>query len=72
MTNVDGCRHIGEQTDKDQTICSGTFKKLNNFDYLKIIGEQQQEQEQKQEIHDNNDIREKRLQYFGKIKVIAT
>jgi len=38
MTNVNGCRHIGEKTDKDWSICIGTFRNINHFDWLKICG----------------------------------
>ena len=36
MTNVNGCRHIGEKTDKDWSICIGTFRNINHFSWLKI------------------------------------
>jgi predicted helicase len=38
MTNVNGCRHIGEKTEKDWSICIGTFRNINHFDWLKICG----------------------------------
>ena len=39
MTNVNGCKHIGKKQVKDQSICIGTFRNTNYFDWLKIIGE---------------------------------
>ena len=39
MTNVNGCKHIGKKQVKDQSICIGTFRNTNHFDWLKIIGE---------------------------------
>jgi len=41
MTNVNGCRHIGEKNEKDWSICIGTFRNINHFDWLKICGKTQ-------------------------------
>jgi hypothetical protein len=39
MTNVNGCRHIGEKTEKDWSICIGTYRRLDNFKWLALIEE---------------------------------
>jgi len=38
MTNVHGCKHIGKKTEKDWSICVGTFRKMNTFQWLQLIG----------------------------------
>lgn len=38
MTNMRGCRHIGEKTAKDYSICIGTYKNLSRFDWLNLAG----------------------------------
>jgi hypothetical protein len=37
MTNTNGCRHIGKKTEKDWSICLGTFRKIDHFSWLKFI-----------------------------------
>jgi hypothetical protein len=36
MTNVNGCKHIGEKGEKDWSICLGTFRNIDHFTWLKI------------------------------------
>ncbi len=81
MTNVNGCRHIGEKTEKDWSICIGTFRGLNNFKWLQLIGEEGNEIEEGDEIEKNKnkniknkyitpnieDLRQKRLQFFNNV-----
>ena len=65
MTNVNGCKHIGQKTEKDLSICIGTFRNLTHFDWLKMINK---ENEIKNEIKlvDKEEIRLKRLEYYNK------
>lgn len=37
MTNVHGCRHIGEKGEKDWSICIGTFRGMGHFEWLKML-----------------------------------
>jgi len=52
MTNCDYVRHIGKKTKKDQSICYGSFCKLNNFDWLNIIKPLQNNNENKNILMD--------------------
>jgi hypothetical protein len=36
MTNVNGCKHIGKKGEKDWSICLGTFRNIDHFNWLKI------------------------------------
>lgn len=36
MTNVNGCKHIGEKGEKDWSICLGTFRNIDHFSWLKL------------------------------------
>jgi hypothetical protein len=36
MTNVNGCKHIGEKSEKDWSICLGTFRNIDHFSWLKL------------------------------------
>jgi len=65
MTNVNGCKHIGQKTEKDLSICIGSFRNLTHFDWLKMINK---ENEIKNEIKlvDKEEIRLKRLEYYNK------
>ena len=38
MTNVQGCKHIGEKTQKDWSICVGTFRGMDHFEWLNMSG----------------------------------
>jgi Restriction endonuclease len=68
MTNTNGCRHIGKKTDKDWSICLGTFRKIGHFSWLKIIDSPQEnsivspaeKEEDKKEL-----LRQKRLAYYS-------
>jgi len=74
MTNVNGCKHIGKKTDKDWSICIGTFRNIDNFKWLKICNIDDINIDNINQIIDkskpittipNNDlIRNKRLLYF--------
>lgn len=41
MTNVNGCKHIGQKSDKDWSICIRTFRNINHFDWLNIINKEE-------------------------------
>lgn len=43
MTNVNGCKHIGEKGEKDWSICLGTFRNIDHFSWLKISDTTEQE-----------------------------
>jgi hypothetical protein len=65
MTNVNGCRHIGEKTDKDWSICLGTFRNINHFNWLKLCNKiTSSEDNQSSPIVDKESLRNLRLQYF--------
>jgi hypothetical protein len=36
MTNCDYARHVGKKTEKDLSICIGTFRKISNDDWIKM------------------------------------
>lgn len=63
MTNVNGCRHIGEKTDKDWSICIGTFRNMNHFDWLKICGATTKPPTINYQL-DKDTLRNARLAYF--------
>jgi len=64
MTNVNGCRHIGEKTEKDWSICIGTFRKMDHFTWLKLCGHPI-ELTTPIEMPDKNILRNLRLAHFG-------
>jgi len=67
MTNVNGCRHIGEKTDKDWSICIGTFRGINHFGWLKMIdSESEFEVSKPTEILNKDELRNKRLEFYCK------
>jgi len=61
MTNVNGCRHIGEKTDKDLSICLGTFRSINHFSWLKLCNSIVTECN---ELPDKDLLRNRRMEYF--------
>jgi len=63
MTNVNGCRHIGEKTDKDWSICIGTFRNINHFDWLKICGTRPTSPTIENQL-EKDTLRNARLAYF--------
>ena len=74
MTNTNGCRHIGKKTDKDWSICLGTFRKIDHFSWLKFIDsanvvispiEKEEEKEKEKEECDKELLRQKRLAYYS-------
>jgi predicted Fe-S protein YdhL (DUF1289 family) len=79
MTNTNGCRHIGKKTDKDWSICLGTFRKIDHFSWLKFIDslqstviisstlekEKEKEKEKEQEKEEKELLRQKRLAYYS-------
>lgn len=68
MTNVNGCRHIGEKTDKDWSICIGTYRGMDHFAWLKLCGITNTEcntiQISSKNVLDKEELRNKRLTYF--------
>jgi hypothetical protein len=58
MTNVNSCKHIGEKTDKDWSICIGTFRNIDHFQWLQIGNFV------KEVVSEF--LREQRLKYFSK------
>lgn len=73
MTNVNGCKHIGKKTDKDWSICIGTFRNIDHFKWLKICAtdnidqannDQSNNDQSNNDIPNNELIRNKRLIYF--------
>ena len=81
MTNTNGCRHIGKKTDKDWSICLGTFRKIDHFSWLKFIDsvqstvtpqfpiekeKEEKEQEKEEEKEEEKELlRQKRLAYYS-------
>jgi hypothetical protein len=69
MTNTNGCRHIGKKTDKDWSICLGTFRKIDHFSWLKFIDGIETagpvEEEKEKEKQDKELLRQKRLAYYS-------
>ena len=65
MTNVNGCTHVGDKSDKDLTIAFGTFKNINHFDWIKLCDLTKEPELTKDTIEY---IRHKRLQYFTQQK----
>lgn len=62
MTNVNSCKHIGEKTKQDLSLCIGTFRHTPHFDWLKITSTNKINPEP-----DNKEsIRELRLKYFDR------
>lgn len=56
MTNVNGCRHIGKKGQKDLSICIGTFKSIKFFNWLNLINQKDElNNEIIQEIANNYD-----------------
>jgi predicted helicase len=41
MTNVNGCKYIGEQTSKDLSLCLFTFRNIDHFSWLKLSNYQE-------------------------------
>lgn len=70
MTNVNGCRHIGEKTEKDWSICIGTFRKIDHFDWLKMGCIENPENngvnlDENAFVPNKEALRNKRLEYFN-------
>lgn len=63
MTNVNGCNHVGDKSDKDLTIAFGTFKNINHFDWMKLC-----DSNKEPDVDSIEYIRHKRLQYFTQQK----
>jgi len=66
FTNCNGIRHIGDKSEKDLTIAIGTLRKLNSFDYCKII-DVKFEDKKNEEIINVDDVRNKRLLFFDNL-----
>jgi predicted Fe-S protein YdhL (DUF1289 family) len=66
MTNVNGCKHIGEKTEKDWSICIGSFRKIDHFMWLKMSNIEESEVViENKIITDKEVMRNKRLAYFS-------
>ena len=66
MTNVNGCKHIGEKTEKDWSICIGSFRKIDHFMWLKMSNIEESELViENKIITDKEVMRNKRLAYFS-------
>lgn len=65
MTNVNGCKNIGDKTDKDLTIAYGTFKNIEHFNWIKMSNKEVPEPVPEPEIDSIEYIRLKRLQFFS-------
>jgi hypothetical protein len=70
VTNTNGCRHIGKKTEKDWSICLGTFRKIDHFSWLKFIDFKQENiviepSEKKQD--EKELLRQKRLAYYASV-----
>lgn len=66
MTNVNGCNHIGDKTEKDLTIAFGTFKNINHFDWIKMSDSTIIQKPVGSDVDSVEYIRLKRLQFFDK------
>jgi len=72
MTNVNGCKHIGQKTEKDWSICIGTYRNIDHFSWLKLCDQENSILETLQSSDNNinnlekETIRNKRLAYFAK------
>jgi len=73
MTNVNGCRHIGEKTDKDWSIALGKFRGMDHFAWIKLCGQSPIEYANAitkksiieiNELPDKEIIRNKRLAFY--------
>jgi hypothetical protein len=38
MTNCDYVTHMGQKTEKDQSICIGTFRNISKDEWIKMCG----------------------------------
>lgn len=67
MTNVNGCKHIGQKTEKDWSICIGTFRKMEHFVWLKMCNSNIEENVivVENQITDKEVLRNKRIAYFS-------
>jgi len=71
MTNCDYARHVGKKTDKDLSICIGTFRKMNSGDWVKmckITGNTITEVKEKIKPLTQEELRLKRLAFYDKNK----
>lgn len=69
MTNCDYVRHQGKKTNKDVSMCVGTFRKLSGGDWLKLCPQSANTIVTGPPIATNKvlsveELRQKRLQYF--------
>jgi len=61
MTNCDYTRHVGKKTEKDLSICIGTFRKISKDDWIKmcqvkgnILNQDEKNNNNKQDENNNN------------------
>jgi len=78
MTNCDYARHVGKKTEKDLSICIGTFRKISIEDWTKmcqIIGhkleDNLEQHSNKVKILTPEELRLKRLAFYDKAKEIV-
>jgi hypothetical protein len=71
MTNCDYARHVGKKTEKDLSICVGTFRKISSEDWInmcQVVGKKLEENIIKPLSQE--ELKLKRLAYFDKVKEI--
>jgi len=71
MTNTNGCRHIGNKTEKDLSIAIRSFQRLDSFQWLKLIesNESDLSSSSSNYVHPNaEELREKRNLFLNKFE----
>jgi hypothetical protein len=82
MTNTNGCRHIGNKTEKDLSICIRTYQSLKSITWLKLINAKEQildehnnsssssSKKNKYITPSSEELREKRILFLSKLENI--
>jgi len=77
MTNCDYARHVGKKTDKDLSICIGTFRKISSGDWInmcQVLGHKLEDvsnlENTKIKPLSPEELRLKRLAFYDKAKEI--
>jgi len=71
MTNCDYARHVGKKTEKDLSICVGTFRKISSENWIsmcQVVGQKIEENIIKPLSQE--ELKLKRLAYYEKVKEI--
>ena len=71
MTNCEYITHMGKKTDKDLSICIGTFRNITKDNWIKmcnIKGNILQSDNKEINIIDKEELRQKRLNFYKKIE----